>query len=336
VQNIILNLKKILVIRFSSIGDIVLTTPIIRALKEQSDCEIHALTKKRYHYIYKSNPHIKRTIGFSKSVSEVFEELKNEKYDYVVDLQKNIRSIKLLKKLKVPHSSFPKLNIEKWLLVNFHINKLPEKHIVERYFEALKPLNIKNDNKGLEYYLPHNFNTKPISINKELNNGYIAFVIGGQHFTKIMPAEKAASIASQLSLPVILIGGPEDKSRGEEIVKLGKSNLIINCCGQYSINASASLVKQAKLVITNDTGLMHIAAAFKRPIISLWGNTVPEFGMYPYFPQQRAKYVISEVSGLKCRPCSKIGFDKCPKGHFKCMLDQDERFIVKSSLMLLQ
>ncbi|NOY51709.1 MAG: glycosyltransferase family 9 protein [Chlorobi bacterium] len=329
-------MKKILIIRFSSIGDIVLTSPVARAIKEQSDFEIHALTKKRYHYLYKNNPRISKTIGFSKSVTEVLDELKKEKYDFIVDLQKNVRSVKLVKSLKVPHSSFPKLNIEKWLLVNLHINKLPEKHIVERYFEAVKPLNIENDNKGLEYYLPHNFNTKPTSINKGLSKGYIAFIIGGQHSTKIMPAVKVASIASQLSLPVILIGGPEDKKRGEEVVKSATSNLIINCCGQYSINASASLVKQAKLVITNDTGLMHVGAAFKRPIISLWGNTIPEFGMYPYFPQQRAQYVISEVSGLKCRPCSKIGFDKCPKGHFKCMLDQDERFIIKSSLMLLQ
>jgi len=328
-------LKKILVIRFSSIGDIVLTTPVIRCLKEQLKCEIHTLTKKRYHNIYNDNTRIDRVYAFSKNTNEVFEALKKEKYDFVVDLQKNIRSIKLTRKLNAPHASFPKLNIEKWLLVNFKTNRLPHKHIVERYFEAVKPLKVSIDNKGLEFYLPKKYTVKPSILDEKLEKGYIAIVIGGQHFTKIMPPQKIASIASQLSLPVVLLGGPEDKSRGEEIIKLSERNLIINACGQFSLNGSASLIKQSNLVITNDTGLMHIAAAFERPIISLWGNTIPEFGMYPYMPSQKDKFVISEVGGLKCRPCSKLGHDKCPKGHFKCMYKQDDNFIIKSATKML-
>jgi ADP-heptose:LPS heptosyltransferase len=73
------------------------------------------------------------------------------------------------------------------------------------------------------------------------------------------------------------------------------------------------------LIVTNDTGLMHIASAFHKPIISLWGNTVPEFGMYPYMPGRPQGYDVMEVKKLPCRPCSKIGYEKCPKGHFKCM-----------------
>ncbi|PLX04380.1 MAG: glycosyl transferase [Marinilabiliales bacterium] len=328
-------MKKILVIRFSSIGDIVLTTPVIRSLKEQLKCEIHTLTKKRYHNIYKDNKHIDRVYAFGKSTSEVYADLKKENYDFVVDLQKNFRSLKLTQKLKVPHASFPKLNVEKWLLVNFKINKLPHKHIVERYFEAVKDLNVSIDKKGLEFYLPKKYVVKPSILNEKLEKGFISIVIGGQHFTKIMPPEKIASIASQLSLPVVLLGGPEDKSRGEEVIKLSERNLIINACGQFSLNGSASLIKQSSLVITNDTGLMHIAAAFERPIISLWGNTIPEFGMYPYMPTKKDNFVISEVGGLKCRPCSKLGHEKCPKGHFKCMYKQDDNFIIKSASKLL-
>mgnify|MGYP001395009089 FL=1 len=328
-------MKKILVIRFSSIGDIVLTTPVIRSLKEQLKCEIHTLTKKRYHNIYKDNKHIDRVYAFGKSTSEVYADLKKENYDFVVDLQKNFRSLKLTQKLKVPHASFPKLNVEKWLLVNFKINKLPHKHIVERYFEAVKDLNVSIDKNGLEFYLPKKYVVKPSILNEKLEKGFISIVIGGQHFTKIMPPEKIASIASQLSLPVVLLGGPEDKSRGEEVIKLSERNLIINACGQFSLNGSASLIKQSSLVITNDTGLMHIAAAFERPIISLWGNTIPEFGMYPYMPTKKDNFVISEVGGLKCRPCSKLGHEKCPKGHFKCMYKQDDNFIIKSASKLL-
>jgi ADP-heptose:LPS heptosyltransferase len=75
---------------------------------------------------------------------------------------------------------------------------------------------------------------------------------------------------------------------------------------------------------------MHIAAALRKPIVSIWGNTIPEFGMYPYFPMNSARSVISEVKDLHCRPCSKLGFKKCPKQHFKCMMLQDEVFISKS------
>jgi ADP-heptose:LPS heptosyltransferase len=329
-------LKKILLIRFSSIGDIVLSTPVVKALKEQLNCELHVLTKKQYQDIFKNNPHVDHVHPFEKNINETISQLKVENFDFVVDLQKSLRSIKIIKKLKKPNSSFSKLNIQKWLMVNFKINKLPDVHIVDRYFEAVKELGVTNKQNGLEYYFSDNDVIDPLSINKNLKDGFIAFVIGGQHFTKIMPAEKVASIVSKLNLPVLLLGGPEDKNRGEEITELSKNNEVINTCGQFSLNASASLVKQSKLVITNDTGLMHIAAAFKKPIISLWGNTIPEFGMYPYLPLNKDRFVIAEVENLSCRPCSKIGHKKCPKNHFKCMLNQDEDFIVKSAIKLLK
>lgn len=333
--NIFTDLKKILLIRFSSIGDIILTTPIVRALKEQLKCELHVLTKKQYEGIFKKNPRVDVVHSFEKSLEEILSKLKNENFDFVVDLQKNIRSKRVIRAIKKPWASFPKLNIEKWLLVNFKINKLPKKHIVDRYFDAVKSLDVTNDGLGLEYYLPKNETVNPISIDEILKNGFITWVIGGQHFTKIMPTEKVASIISELKLPVVLLGGSEDSSRGEEIVKLSDNNSVFNACGQFSLNGSASLVEQAKLVITNDTGLMHIAAAFKKPVISLWGNTIPEFGMYPYLPSEENTSVISEVKNLSCRPCSKLGHKKCPKKHFKCMLEQNEALILKSAEELI-
>lgn len=301
----------------------------MRALKEQLNCELHVLTKNQYAEIPENNPNIDIVHSFKNSIAEVIENLKNENFDFVVDLQKNLRSHKVVKALKKPSASFPKLNIEKWLLVNFKINKLPKKHIVDRYFEAVETLGVKNDGKGLEYFYPEKEKIDPNTIDESLKNGFVAWVIGGQHFTKIMPAEKVASIISKLKLPVVLLGGKEDRARGEEIIGLTLNYPVFNACGQFSLNGSASLVEQSSLVLTNDTGLMHIAAAFKKPIISLWGNTVPEFGMYPYLPGKENKFVISEVKNLKCRPCSKLGFKKCPKKHFECMLGQDEGFIVE-------
>ncbi len=328
-------MKKILVIRFSSIGDIVLTTPIIRAIDEQTDYNIHVLTKKSNEGLFKSNPRIDKVHSFKESHNEVVPELMNEKFDIVIDLQKNLRSAKIKRKLKVVNYSFPKLNIDKWLLVNFKINRLPKVHIVDRYFEAVSAIGVINDGLGLEYYIPANDQVAPENIDFRLKEGYIGMVIGGQHKTKILPAEKAAQIISKLKKPVVLLGGPDDRKQGEEIISLSSDSDVINTCGELNINQSASLVSLSDAIITNDTGLMHIAAAFNKPTVSIWGNTVPDFGMYPYMPAQSNNYVLSEIVGLGCRPCGKLGFKKCPKKHFRCMMDQDVELIVES-LMNIQ
>ena len=119
--------------------------------------------------------------------------------------------------------------------------------------------------------------------------------------------------------PVVLLGGTEDVAAGEEIVRSTVGAKVFNACGKFNLSQSASLVRQARLVISNDTGLMHIAAAFKKTMISIWGNTIPAFGMYPYYGKYPIANTILEVDKLSCRPCSKLGYHKCPQGHFNCM-----------------
>ena len=329
-------MKKILLIRFSSIGDIVLTTPVVRAVKTQLKCELHVLTKKQYSGIYQNNPHVDKVHFFESELSEVLPELKKQQFDFVVDLQKNLRSLKVKRALNCPSASFPKLNTQKWLMVNFKINKLPDVHIVDRYFEAVKSLGVFNDNKGLDYFIPEDSFINPAEIDPRFGKSYIAFVIGGQHFTKMMPSEKVASIITKLDFPVVLLGGKEDAAKGDEIKKQAVNKVVLNAAGKLSLDQSASIIRQAAVVLTNDTGLMHIAAAFQKPIVSFWGNTVPEFGMYPYLPGLENHSFISEVKGLKCRPCSKLGFRKCPKKHFRCMIEQDEALIVQRTLGFLE
>jgi heptosyltransferase-2 len=152
-----------------------------------------------------------------------------------------------------------------------------------------------------------------------LQNGYYAIVIGGKHTTKIFPAEKIIEVCRLLDKPVVLLGGKEDESRGKMIADSLKTN-VFDACGKLSLDESADVLKHASAVLTNDTGLMHIAAAMHKPIVSVWGNTVPELGMYPYLPGEPQKSVIIENKEISCRPCSKIGFDACPKGHFNCMM----------------
>ncbi len=312
-------MKKILIIRLSSIGDIVLTTPIIRCLKNQlPDASIHYLTKKQFQPILEANPFIDKIYTINDKIADVLPDLKNESYDHIVDLHKNFRSKGIVFNLKKPTTSFNKINIKKWLIVNLKINQLPSIHIVDRYFQAVKKLGVNNDGFGLDYFIPQKDEVDLKDLPQLFQEGYLGWVIGGMHFTKIFPEEKIVEICRKINKPIILLGGKNDFEKGESIKKSGGEK-IFNACGKYSINQSASLVKQADKIITNDTGMMHIAAAFKKEIISLWGNTIPEFGMYPYMPGNENKSHIVEVKNLSCRPCSKIGFEKCPKKHFDCM-----------------
>jgi len=207
-------MKKILIVRFSSIGDIVLTTPVIRCLKTQlKDVEIHYLTKKSFSSILESNPHIDKIHAIKEDVSEVIEDLQKENFNFVIDLHHNLRTLQVKRKLNKPSASFSKLNIEKWLIVNLKINKLPKHHIVDRYLETVKQLGVANDGKGLDYFIPAKDEGSNNILPETHRNGYIGFVIGAAHSTKQLPAEKIISICNQLSKPVILLGGPEDKTR---------------------------------------------------------------------------------------------------------------------------
>jgi len=306
---------KILVVRFSSIGDIVLTTPVVRMLKTQLNTEVHFLTKAPFVSLFKNNPYVDSVFQIDKSINEVISDLKKENYDYVIDLHSNLRTQILKLKLGVIAKGFNKLNWEKFLLTNFKTNILPDVHIVDRYLDTVKFLGITNDNKGLDFFLS---DADKVDLN-EFPNDYVAFVIGGQHATKILPTAKIISICKKLNKAVLLIGGPDDKARGDEI---SKASGAINTCGDHSLLQSAFLIKNSAYVISHDTGMMHIAAAFKKKIYSVWGNTIPEFGMYPYLSDKNSKMI--EVQDLSCRPCSKIGYAKCPKGHFKCMQEIDE------------
>lgn len=317
------HLKKVLIIRFSSIGDIVLTSPVIRCIKKQlPDVMVHYLTKSSFAGILKSNPHVDKVYELGEDLDGVIKLLKEENYDFVVDLHHNLRSFRVKSALKKPSEAFDKLNIEKWLLVNLKIDRMPSAHIVERYMETTDSLNVHYDGGGLDFFIPNADVVDPNTLPSPWNKGYIAMVIGAKHFTKKMPDAKLISLILEMKLPVVLIGGKEDVNSGKHISENTKE-FSFDSTGKYNLFQSASLVENARLVITHDTGLMHIAAAKHQKIISLWGNTVPEFGMFPFLPAGSGESAIFENNTLNCRPCSKIGYDKCPRGHFKCMNDLD-------------
>lgn len=323
---------KILIIRLSSIGDIVLTSLVVRCLKTQlENAEIHFVTKKQYVGILKSNPYIDKVHVLEENLGELITELAPEKFDYIIDLHHNFRSGRIKRNIKAKAFSVNKLNLQKMLLINFKIHRLPNKHIVDRYLETAAPLQIKNDGKGLDYFIPEKDQFKIADLPLPFQKGYVAFVIAGTYSTKKLPVEKISEICQKTNHPVILLGGKKEFDEGEKVLSQSNGN-VLNFAGKINLNKSASLVRDAKMVLTNDTGLMHIAAAFKKKILSFWGNTVAEFGMTPYQPDLASKRI--EVENLKCRPCSKLGYQKCPKKHFKCMneinVDEAVKWIEKN------
>jgi ADP-heptose:LPS heptosyltransferase len=317
--------KKILIVRFSSIGDIVLTTPVVRCVQVQTGATVDFLCKNNFKSVVEENPSIRKVFTINKSYVEVIEQLKSEEYDLLLDLQHNLHSWKLKRALGVPSHSFPKLNVEKWLMVNMKINVLPAVHIVDRYMSTAIALGVKNDGNGLDYFIPSGQEISPETYLPG-SSPFVAFVTGAAHFTKRLPEEKIVQICSRIAHPVVLLGGKEEAASGDRIAAAAGVH-VFNACGKFNLHQSASWVRQSAMVISHDTGLMHIAAAFKKKIITIWGNTVPEFGMFPYYPKGEDRHFSVQVSGISCRPCSKIGYEKCPKGHFKCMKEQDVNLI---------
>ena len=328
--------KKILIIRFSSIGDIVLTTPVMRCIHHQvPGAEIHFLSKYAFHAVLENNPYIHKRYYLQHSWELLIHQLRDEQYDFIIDLHHNLRSFRIKNALgNISHSAFHKLNWEKWLLTAFKINRLPDLHIVDRYLAAAAPLGVVNDGGGLDYFISDADHLQPSDLPVAQLSGYIAVVIGAAHATKQLPLEKLQQLCALIPHPLVLLGGKEDRAMGDAIAAVDPIK-IYNAAGKFSLNESADLVRRAKLVITHDTGLMHIAAAFKKKIISIWGNTVPAFGMTPYYGDHAIAHRMFQVDGLSCRPCSKIGHKKCPKGHFKCMQLLDMQAIAAAAMELI-
>jgi len=311
---------KVLVVRFSSIGDIVLTSPILRALKLQLGAEVHFITKERFASVVAHNPRIDKLYTIQKEITEITAALKAENYDYIIDLHKNLRSKRLILTLGVKSLSFDKINLEKWIRVHLRCNFLPDNHLVDRYFAGMKSLGLENDGEGLEY--THGLSDAEL-VNLIPEKKYIALVLGATYYTKRIPEEKITFIVQNAKLPCVLLGGNDVKELANRLQS--RFPIVINQVGRLSLNESAAYVERSAFTITGDTGLMHMAAAFKVPTMVFWGSTAKELGMYPYYGSKHKVSSIDIVNtNISCSPCSKIGKNRCPKGHFKCMLDLDD------------
>lgn len=324
---------KILIIRFSSIGDIVLSTPVFRCIKKQIEgSEIHFVTKRSFKIVTASNPFIDKFFYFENDLDELINELKIEDYDYVIDLHKNFRSIKIKHALKKKSYTIDKLSIQKFILTKLKVNIMPGVHITQRCLNTLASLGVKDDGLGLDYFIPDEDCVNENDLPTSHIAGYIALVIGASYYTKKLPVHKLIELCSKINYPIILLGGEEDAKTGDEIAKVNNIK-VYNACGKFNLNESADIIRKSKLVISHDTGLQYIACAFQKPILAIWGGTSPELDVEPYYGKlfmSRQTEPIYENIYLKlwCQPCSKYGTQKCPLKHFNCMEHQDISLIV--------
>ena len=327
---------KFLIIRFSSIGDIVLTTPAIRCLKKQvPGAEVHFLVKESFKTVIEENPYIDKTHLYKNDFNKIAEELKAEKFDYIIDLHKNLRTYKLRFYLRKPKwLSYKKLSVQKFLLTQLGINLMPARNISLRSVDALIPLGVRDDGLGLDYFISKNILIKNEDLPAGHWFGYIAVVIGATWFTKKLPVHKLQQLCMEIDYPIVLVGGKEDFGEGEEIASVHPVR-IYNACGKFSLNESAALIQKASLVISHDTGMQYIASAYKKPVLAIWGGTSPKLAVEPFYgSSNQPLHTNFIVPRLPCQPCSNYGTATCPMGHFKCMEKQDVHAIAQKAMSI--
>lgn len=339
--------NKILILRLSSLGDIILTTPLIKILKESfTDSKIDYCTKLSYSEILITNPYLSEIILLPDDIGkgdlrEVKEKIRNNNYDLIIDLHSNLRTFYLKLFLFKPKIiSFKKYSIRKFLFVKFKINylkKLPA--ILYRYLSTLERINIsvsKEDNKNLR---PEIFTDDSSKVTVDglikyyTGKKLICIIPSSRHYTKTYPPELFAELINLFdknNYIFLLIGKGNDNQNIDKIKSLTGKN-VIDLCDKMNLIMLTELFRNCSLVITGDTGPMHIAEAVKTPIILLAGSSVKEFGFYP----ASDNVIILENNNLKCRPCSHIGLSSCPKNHFKCMREISPATIYNESALFL-
>jgi ADP-heptose:LPS heptosyltransferase len=342
---------RLLFIRFSSIGDIVFTTPAIRCAKQQiPGVEIHFLTKAAMKAVTIGNPYIDHFHYFDKDLQATINQLKACKFDYIIDLHKNYRTYQIQKALGVPSLSYEKLSLQKFLLTKLHLNFMPMRHIADRCLDALSSLGVVNDGKGLDYFIPKETAINTAALPASFESGYIALVIGASYATKKLPVSALQQLCHKIPYPIVLIGGKEDEAEGAAVEAINPIK-VWNACGKFNLQESALLVKQSRTVISHDTGFLYIACAFHKKTVAIWGATSPALQVEPYYPvaqqvnqttlntntastilNNNEMYFNAIVPNLPCQPCSNYGTNHCPQGHFACMQQQDLQSIADKAI----
>jgi heptosyltransferase-2 len=329
---------KILIIRFSSIGDIILTTTLVRVLKAQyPDACIHFLVKTEYQSLLQHNPYIDQLFTLDKKegfagLKKLCRQIKAENYDLLVDLHNSLRSRYLRMFAGIRNKRvYSKYLFKRTMLVRAGINLYKSSRPVYlRYIDALNGYSLEDDGKGTDILFSAEDKAYVDELLKQAgyneNSKLAVLCPGARHFTKQWPAERYTTVAQHLSVKdqvkMLLLGGPDENNVCEQITST-LSPPALNLAGKLSLLQSAALLSKASLAVTNDSGLLHLAQSQKVPVVAIYGSTTEELGFFPLPQKSRVVQVP-----LSCRPCSHIGRSKCPKGHFKCMNDITEQMVI--------
>jgi heptosyltransferase-2 len=331
---------KILVIRFSSIGDILLTSPALRYLKKRyPESRIDYLTRSEFAHLVRENPAVHNVIPFQakegwEGVLNIRRKIRQKNYDLIVDLHASLRSRLLTLFALIPVKRVQKNIFRRSLLVRFKINlygkgwsgkREPLHGVVERYLIASgHPAtgSFTDEDLRLDFFIPKKELAAGNQIGTKLRRSGFGIVMapGARHFTKRWPTEYFAELITLFNknygLKTVLVGGPEEMETIETIRNICDRNRSIteSMAGRISLLETAAVLSNASLFVSNDSGLMHLASAFRIPQIAFFGSSVREFGFFPINPLAR----VLETE-LPCRPCSHIGRESCPKLHFNCM-----------------
>ena len=324
---------KALVVCGKSISDVIFATPTIRGLRiDIDDIAVHVLVHPETSHLLRENPYIAKVHLFA-GTFVTWRKLMDERFDIIINLDERWKSRFLLRFVTAPERRLSTNRWKKWLMVKFKINQIASKHAVEHMLDVVRPLGVNGDNLGLDYFIPPHDMVSRQALPEAFRRGYVVFCISASFLTRKLPLDRMIELCDKIRRPIVLLGTSEDHDNAEviwsffsgsgprrmqqnESVFAARTH-IYNACGKYSFNQMASIIKQSLAVFTFDNDFVPVASAFRKQVFGLWGSTTSLFGNYPY----RTRYTIMEHTDLECRPCSSQGFDRCPKGHFKCMRD---------------
>ncbi|MBN2355607.1 glycosyltransferase family 9 protein [candidate division KSB1 bacterium] len=335
--------QKILVIRLSSIGDILLTTPLLRHLRQRfQHADIDFIVKKQYADLLRTNPHLSHLLLFDQKskheLSRMRAEILKNDYDLILDIHKNFRSIYLSGFL--PHTKvirYHKYYFKRFFLVHFGWNLYRQIIPVhQRYLQTISRWHIQDDGAGLDLVLDETEAGPIIERVTRFADGrsVIGMAPSAAFANKRWPLEYYAELGKKMQLHdntcLVLIGDNRDRNITEQIAEQLPQQPL-NLAGELSLMETAAAIHCLNLFVTNDTGPMHMASALKIPTLAIFGPTTRELG---FFPLGRHSQVVENLD-LSCRPCTHMGRNHCPKKHFRCMTDISPQQVYELSTTLL-
>jgi len=336
--------ENILIARLSSIGDIILTTPLVRCVRlKYPDARISFLVKKKFATLLMNNPHVNEVITFNDSAGKdelgrITREIKQKHFDWFIDIHKSLRTRHIRSNIRFREiTSYSKRILLRTLLIRLRINRFKSvKPVYLRYFEAVESHGIGYDNLGTEVFFSQDdtfFVDSLLQAEGFSENQKLIVICPGASFTnkQWLPgrfAEVADSLSSNTANFVVMLGGTADVALCDYIISQMK-NKAVTFSGKLSLLQSAALLKKSSLVITNDSGMMHLAQSQKRQVVAIFGATSCELG---FFPLPENSTVVEKE--LTCRPCTHKGLNHCPKKHFNCMKLISTTDVINAALSL--